>query len=415
MPGNLVLEEQIEMICFCKSLLSIAVVIVLAATSFVVLAESGEDRPLVHEKSATLSHSFVGMLLKGNSGASYWPHCTATLVSPDHVLTARHCVKNLHGHDLKVFFPFEGIGEIAKDGIREFCKKSNDLCSSRIDDLVLIKLSTPYTILPTAQLGTLAGLDISADKTIVGFGLDDGSSSDNGIKREGRIVLNQCNRCPGTDTPRKAHSDVHRTLCFDFGSQKTNRVGSSTIGNQQGDSGGPMLNTHIESHPIVGIAREADWTCSDRNLKEGQYVNLTHSDYRDWLSNAFCAPPCSASSREHVRKLLEIELAKLDRDDIQDDYQIDIQPGATKLIVTMNHEVGGWDPEPSDLDVLLDMKAKCTRYTGVEVCTVDKPVAGSHTVSVKRIHKQAAYQLAAVALYENPSVIIDGHSASGNE
>lgn len=70
----------------------------------------------------------------------------------------------------------------------------------------------------------------------------------------------------------------------------------------------------------------------------------------------------------------------------------------------MNHEVGGWNPEPNDLDVLLDLKADCTRYVGVEVCTVDKPASGSHTVSVKRIHKQAAYQMTAIALYNRPVV-----------
>lgn len=378
-------------------------------------ATSGAARVFAHEKSATLSHPFVGMLLKGDPGASYWPHCTVTLVSPDHVLTARHCVKYLHGHDLKVFFPFEGFADISKDGILEFCEESNAHCSKRIDDLVLIRLTTPYTTLPTAQLGHPADLNVTDEKTIVGFGLDEGTLPDNGIKREGRIVLNRCNKCASAGIENSVAPDDHRSLCFNFGKPKINLAGLNTIGNQHGDSGGPMLITGIGSHPVVGVAREADWICSERNQKEGQYVNLTHSDYNNWLSKAFCGPSCVAPSKEHVNKLLEINLAKLDHDDTQDDYQLDIQPGAQKLIVTMNHATGGWDPEPSNLDVFLDMSAECTRYIGVEVCTVDKPVSGSYTVSVKRVHKSAAYQLAAIAIYTAHSTPQEKTPATGGK
>jgi hypothetical protein len=403
------------MICFCKSSLLIATSVLLTVTGFMVPAASGATSVLAHEKSATLSHPFVGMLLKGDSGASYWPHCTVTLVSPDHVLTARHCVKYLHGHDLKVFFPFEGFGDISKDGILEFCEKSDNHCSNRIDDLVLIRLATPYTTLPTAQLGNLADLNSSNEKTIVGFGLDDGTLPDNGIKREGRIVLNRCNKCASADIETSIPSIDHRSLCFSFGEKRTNPIGVSSIGNQHGDSGGPMLNTGVGSHPVVGVAREADWACSERNQKEGQYVNLTHSDYNDWLSDAFCGPSREARSKEHVNKLLEINLARLDHEDTQDNYQIDIQPGVQKLIVTMNHAVGGWDPDPNDLDVLLDMNAECTRYIGVEVCIVNKPASGSHTVSVKRIHKSAAYQLAAIAIYTAHSTPREKTPATGGK
>jgi len=387
------------MICFCKSSFSVAACLLLAATNFAVLAKNGEDRVFAHRKSDTLSHPFVGILLKGDPDNSYWPHCTATLISHDQVLTARHCVKSLHGHDLKVFFPFEGIGEISENGVSEFCEESNSRCSVRVDDLVLLKLSTPYTTLPTAQLGNPDDLHDSYEKSIVGFGLDDGTSSDNGIKREGRIVLNPCHKCIPGDVQDNVPTDDHKSLCFSFGAKQAGRVGLSTIGNQDGDSGGPMLSTNVESHSVIGIARESDWVCGEQNQKEGQYVNLTHPLYHEWLADAFCGPSCKVASRENVEKLLGIELAGLTHDDAQNDHQIIIKPNTKKLIVTMNHAVGGWDPEPGDLDIILDFEAECTRYVGVEVCTVDKPDPGSHTVSVKRIHKTAAYQLTAIALY----------------
>ena len=86
-----------------------------------------------------------------------------------------------------------------------------------------------------------------------------------------------------------------------------------------------------------------------------------------------------------------------------------------KLIVTMNHTVGGWNPEPSDLDILMDLETECTRYVGVEVCTVNKPVPGSHTVSVKRMHKSAAYQLAAIAIYTAHSTPQEKTPATGGK
>jgi len=398
------------MACCHKSLLSAVIGFLLFTMSFMVLAKSGED----HEKIATLGHPFVGMLLKGSPDESFWPHCTITLTRPDAVLTARHCIKNLHGYNLKVFFPFEGIREIATDRISVFCEQFNDDCSKRIDDLAVIELSTPYTILSTATLGGASDLDMVTEKTVVGFGLDDGSLSDNGIKREGQVMLNDCERCAQLSTPGDNTSIDYRSLCFDFTTDKSDDNALNLIGSQRGDSGGPMLDVGCQSSSIIGLARGTSWACSNRDHREIKFVDLTNIHYQAWITGAFCDPPCETKPGNAV-VLLKIESAKLDRDDIQDDYQINIPPGAKKLIVTMNHEVGGWDPEPSDLDILLSIKAECMRYTGVEVCTVDKPVAGSHTVSVKRIHKQAAYQLAAVALYENPSVIIVGHSASGNE
>jgi hypothetical protein len=316
---------------------------------------------------------------------------------------------------LKVYFPYEGIREIAVDKTKLFCEQINGGCSGRSDDLAVVALSIPYKVLPIAELGDFSKLNMVAEKMVVGFGLSDGSLSDNGIKREGRVKLNECKNCDHTKSWRRISADDNRSLCFDFTDDRFDPNAVNLVGSQPGDSGGPMLDASYKSSPIVGLASGISWACSDRNHSENRYVDLTNPQYRGWITKAFGEPPCRTALTYSVEKLLEVELARLDLQNSQDSYQFTIRPGSSSLIVTMNHEVGGWNPEPSDLELVLDIEADCTRYIGVEVCTVDEPAVGLHTVSVKRIHKQAAYQLTAIALYDNPSAPASETAATGTD
>lgn len=362
----------------------------------------------------TLGFKYVGMLLQGSSDGTYKPSCTVTLTAPDTVLTARHCVKDLNGDKLKVYFPFEGIHEVAlkENGelnISIFCDQDNNPvgCNTDIDDLAIIKLVPRYLTLPLAVRGDGSMENIGSQELIVGFGHSHTaqnaitSLADDGIKRHGSIQLDQCNS-----------DNSGRSLCFDFGIEPSNSGEIGSFGNQSGDSGGPMLNTGSQPDSMVGVANKFDDEFSNSGQQEGIYVNITLPFYNEWLASAYCTPPCNTFLGE-ATDVLALPFAQLS-DQIPD---IEINPWVDLLVITMNHEVG-LSSSLIDLDLILHWPQgittpPCIKNIGVEVCSIPNPPPGTLSISVERgvasplTPNSTSYQLAAMTIksWRRPPVL----------
>lgn len=355
-------------------------------------------------KEPTLSHRFVGMLMKGDEQHSFWPHCTVTLIRPDIALTARHCVKDLHGLKLKVFFQSEGFREVSSSQILVFCDQMGVMCSKQIDDLAAIRFLIPFMISPVASMSGLSKLQPGAITTVVGFGSSSTYLFDNGIMRSGEVILGECSPCRSTDISSKKTAVVPPAICFDSTIRISKTESANRVGSQPGDSGGPMLIYDHGSHQLIGLARGTSWTCSDEAHSENRFVNLLDPRYHEWLSRISSKSDSSANTSTRTDILLAVESAKLDHENPNDFYELEIGPLATELIVTMNHSVGGWNPNPSDLNLLLDVEADCSRFVGAEVCSVKDPATGPINIRVQRVHRQATYQVTAIVEYDSPGM-----------
>ena len=375
--------------------------------------------------------SSAGILLNASHGGKFMPWCTVSLTRSNTVLTANHCVTSIHAGDtLKVFFPYEGIRDVNLESSQTFCfeshktEKQNDSeeCSLWIDDLAILRLSTPYSLLRPLKLGSSSVTNIGSRASIAGFGSQDLNQYRYGTKHEGEIVISDCGH--GSDPANSSSADNARALCFQF--DRSDSDGAS-IG--PFDSGGPMLSVHMESgeKTLIGVARSSDViTDSTGNIRMAKYVNLTDPFYRTWLagevfSDDFIPPDFL------IDKLTTDKVQNLKPKD-QADYSYHIGQSASRLILTLNHEPGP-SMFPNNLDLKLpgSLQANCDRYDSVEVCSVENPAAGTYRVSVvwgKQCRSDgqctdpiydAAYQMTAIALYDNPFVSAVGNTGARNK
>lgn len=347
---------------------------------------------LVGEPTIRLESGSVGMLMIGKNG-QFWPLCTVILTKPDTVLTALHCVDNRHnGETLKVYFPYEGLREITSES--KCCNTDDDDFSATIDDLAQLTLASPYHFLPAFVNVAAKVSNVNTMAKILGYGFDQTDLSDNGILREGTVSLSPCNLCDAT-TDTNA-SDGGRSLCFDFVLPGGLAEVINSQGNQGGDSGGPMYLDETLFDSLIGVSRAIDWSCSDPGEREGKYVNVTNDAYQSWLGSAFCSSNCISTSTDVVDIFFGEPDDSLGESN-QKSYNLKVDVMAKKLIVTLNHVIGGYTPKPNDLEMIMPagLNADCIHHDGVEVCTANNPAVGNYTLKVTKIKGDPDFQLAA--------------------
>ena len=414
------------MIGVCRTTYLVSLLILYVAIGNQVIAD-GQKEP-ARVKAALASP--VGILLNASPGGRVMPWCTVSLTRPDTILTAHHCVTSKHSGDtLKVFFPYEGLREVDIASIEPFCRESRkpgipnepNGCSTRTDDLAILRLSAPYSLLQPLKPGQASDTTVGSKGSITGFGYHDEDSFEYGIRHEGEIFLDHCK---DDSSPLAVSSaDQSRALCFRFDWSIPGEVGIGPF-----DSGGPMFYVHEETGEkvIIGVARGSRPIYgTNGDVRLAKYVNLTNPFYQQWLaqevfSRSFIPSPFSFEklSTDDVRNL---------RPGTQADFNFDIKGLANRLILTLNHEPGpSMFPNNLDLKLPASLQANCDRYDSVEVCSVENPAAGTYRVSVvwgKQCQSDgqctdpiydAAYQMTAIALYDNPLVSAVGDSGARN-
>jgi MYXO-CTERM domain-containing protein len=224
--------------------------------------------------------------------------CSGTLVAPNLVLTARHCVSVtpdvgftcdssgsgsdggavVSDYDPSTLYIYTGTAEAtgtetaATTGVRLFHDDATNICNH---DLALIELATPLTSLPIATLDLNTELEAGQNVTAVGYGLTaDGTLPTVRLERTGIPIVSIG---PSSD------SEGYNVAPNDFD------LGESIC---SGDSGGPALDA---VGAVVGVASSGgNGTTSDNPAQScigSGTINLYSetSAFRDVILDAFTA------------------------------------------------------------------------------------------------------------------------------
>jgi hypothetical protein len=178
-------------------------------------------------------HPTVG-LFSTNGG-----ECSATLIGCQTVLTAAHCVCTLPNDNT-----LDGVTCAARAdllspaGKSVFFQHAGTFTVSRVavdpafipdtqSDLAILHLSVPVTNIAPSPVNRVSSPSLGMAGEIVGFGVTQGSASDDGIKRKGNVVTAAC------------QPPSSQFVCWNF----NNPLGAPGTNSDTcfGDSGGPLF------------------------------------------------------------------------------------------------------------------------------------------------------------------------------
>lgn len=225
------------------------------------------------------------LLLPAQQGGGMQFSCTATLIAPDVVLTAAHCVKAQGPypmpvpsftlkHDATAVSAADIIAGVSATPHPQFAFVGSST-PSQAYDIAIVKLSAPVPGVTPAKLvrpidATMVTTGAAID--IVGYGLTSSGGNDYGVKHDASTTITQA-----------------ATYEFIVG-------GSTQPKNCQGDSGGPAFQNLGGTPRIVGVvSRSAAQQVTDCS-KGG--IDTRVDPYLSWIHSQVTNIPCGSGLSE---------------------------------------------------------------------------------------------------------------------
>jgi secreted trypsin-like serine protease len=217
--------------------------------------------------------------------------CGGSLIAPDWVLTAGHCMEDLKSTDIRVV---AGTIDLASPGQPRSVKRilvhqkyatdeSNLVAGPHpINDVALVQVFTPFDI--TAQLGLVPLID-SASEAAIARPKTELTASGFGVTKVGGKAV------PGllkVDVPFVSRDICNKKQSYDDAiTDGMICAGDPDKDSCQGDSGGPLTYHPLKDDVVqIGIVGWGD-KCGVVN-KYGVYTRVTA--YRDWITACMSSP-----------------------------------------------------------------------------------------------------------------------------